>query len=455
MLLGERVSFPTTVAYFVFAYNFFFGLMVFGCLVLYILATVLMSEWRTKFKRAANKLDNQTRTIGVDSLINFETVKYHGAEQFEVDRFRASLVSYQKESWKNSASIQLMNVVQILIIYASLFGGCALCAYYIVYKQQDVGSFVLYTTYMVQLYSPLNFLGNYYRMIQQSFIDLENLLDLFMQKVEVTDRDGCEVLNIEGGEIEFDDVTFHYRPDQPILKNVSFKVPAGKTVAVVGPSGSGKSTLIRLVFRFYDIQGGCISIDGQDITKVTQHSLRKSIGVVPQDTVLFSDTIGYNIHYGRPDADEDEMKAAAERADIHDRIQTFPDGYETKVGERGQKLSGGEKQRVAIARTVLKAPRIIMLDEATSALDTQTERNIQGALDDVSKDRTTLVVAHRLSTVVNADMIMVLKDGVIVERGTHQELIDTPGSVYSEMWNQQAMVDSEIKARGDSEDSML
>ncbi|XP_063720245.1 ATP-binding cassette sub-family B member 6-like [Symsagittifera roscoffensis] len=265
--------------------------------------------------------------------------------------------------------------------------------------------------------------------------------------VEVTDHKGCAALSIEGGEIKFDDVTFHYRPDQPILKNVSFKVPAGKTVAVVGPSGSGKSTLIRLVFRFYDIQGGCISIDGQDISKVTQHSLRKSIGVVPQDTVLFSDTIGYNIHYGRPDASEEEMKVAAERADIHERIiHTFPDGYETRVGEKGQKLSGGEKQRVAIARTILKAPKIILLDEATSALDTQTERNIQSALDDVSKDRTTLVVAHRLSTVVNADMIMVLKDGVIVERGTHQELIDTSGSIYSEMWNQQATVFGENEA---------
>ncbi|XP_075243615.1 ATP-binding cassette sub-family B member 6-like isoform X2 [Convolutriloba macropyga] len=441
------------IGYFVFAFNLYFGLMVFLCMAFYIGATVLVSEWRTKYKRETNKLDNQTRTKAVDSLLNFETVKYYGAEAYEVNRYRSSLLDYQREQWKFQASLQLLNFIQVIIVNMGLLGGCILCAYYIVYEDEPVGTFVLYSTYMLQLYGPLNFLGIWYRVIQQSFIDMENMLDLFMEPREVTDAENCTELTLRGGEVEFKNVSFHYTPEKPILKNVSFKVPAGSTVAVVGPSGSGKSTLIRLLFRFYDIQGGLITIDGQDISKVSQSSLRRNIGVVPQDTVLFNDTIKYNIQYGRPTAEDSEVIESAERADIHERIRDFPLGYETVVGERGLKLSGGEKQRVAIARTVLKAPRMVLLDEATSALDTQTERNIQSALNDVIKHRTTLVVAHRLSTVVDADIILVLKDGVIVERGTHHELLSQSESVYCDMWNQQikAVQNGNSGSSGDEE----
>ncbi|EAT40111.1 AAEL008134-PA [Aedes aegypti] len=432
------VDILVAVVFFVMAFNWWFGFIVFLTMALYIVATIMVTEWRTKFQRRMNLADNQQKARSVDSLLNFETVKYYGAEQYEVDSYREAILKYQDEEWKSSITLNILNTMQNVIVCGGLLAGSLLCAYLVVYEEGlTVGDYVLFASYIIQLYVPLNWFGTFYRAIQKNFVDMENMFDLMREEQEVIDAPGAgELAVIRGGGIDFSNVTFGYTPERFVLRNVSFTVPAGKTVAIVGPSGAGKSTIMRLLFRFYDVESGSISIDGQNIKTVKQASLRKAIGVVPQDTVLFNNTIKYNIQYGRVDAPEVDVIMAAKSADIHEKILTFPDQYETAVGERGLRLSGGEKQRVAIARTILKSPFIVLLDEATSALDTQTERNIQSALSKVCANRTTLIIAHRLSTIIHSDDIIVLKDGVIVERGRHEALLEKQG-VYADMWNQQ------------------
>lgn len=431
------------IVYFSMFFNAWFGLIVFLCMSLYLTLTIVITEWRTKFRRDMNTQENATRAQAVDSLINFETVKYYNAESYEVDRYREAIIKYQGLEWKSSASLVLLNQTQNLVIGFGLLAGSLLCAYFVSEQKLQIGDFVLFGTYIIQLYMPLNWFGTYYRMIQTNFIDMENMFDLLKEETEVKDLPGAGPLHFQRGQIEFENVHFSYSDGRETLQDVSFTVMPGQTLALVGPSGAGKSTILRLLFRFYDISSGCIRIDGQDISQVTQASLRSHIGVVPQDTVLFNDTIANNIRYGRITAGNDEVEAAAKAAGIHDSIMSFPDGYETQVGERGLKLSGGEKQRAAIARTILKAPDIILLDEATSALDTSNERAIQASLAKVCANRTTIVVAHRLSTVVNADQILVIKEGCIVERGRHDSLL-SQGGVYADMWRLQQQVQDEI-----------
>nr|XP_008194673.1 PREDICTED: ATP-binding cassette sub-family B member 6, mitochondrial isoform X2 [Tribolium castaneum] len=431
------VDIIVAVVFFVVTFNAWFGLIVFITMVLYIALTISITEWRTKFQRRMNLADNETRARSVDSLLNFETVKYYGAEQYEVEAFREAILRYQVEEWKSNITLNILNTVQNIIICTGLLAGSLLCAWMVVEKGElRVGDYVLFATYIVQLYVPLNWFGTYYRAIQKNFVDMENMFDLLKEDQEVIDAPNAGPIAVKRGAVEFNNVSFGYLPERLVLKNVTFSVPQGKTVALVGPSGSGKSTIIRLLFRFYDVETGSVIIDGQNIKTVTQESLRRAIGVVPQDTVLFNNTIRYNIKYGRLTATDADVIEAARGADIHDRILTFPDAYDTQVGERGLRLSGGEKQRVAIARTLLKAPMIILLDEATSALDTQTERNIQESLDRMCANRTTIIVAHRLSTVIHADEILVLRDGEIIERGKHEHLIGQEG-VYASMWKQQ------------------
>ncbi|XP_012938229.1 ATP-binding cassette sub-family B member 6, mitochondrial [Aplysia californica] len=428
------------IVYFVTFFNYLFGIIVFISMAFYLAATFIVTEWRTKYRRLMNLKDNEANAKAVDSLLNFETVKYYGASDWEKERYTGAVLEYQSFEWKSTASLNLLNLAQNFVNSVGLAAGSLLCAWAVVHSINDlkltVGDYVLFGTYLAQLYVPLNWLGTYYRMIQQSFIDMENMFDLLGQDVEIQDDPDSSDLVLSGGEIQFKNVSFHYEPSKAILKNVSFTVPSGQTYALVGHTGSGKSTIVRLLFRFYDVQSGCIKIDGQDITKVTQKSLRDSIGVVPQDTVLFNSDIRYNIRYGRVGASDVDVEEAAQAAEIHDRILTFPRQYETVVGERGLKLSGGEKQRVAIARTLLKAPAIVLLDEATSALDTKTERNIQSSLARVCENRTTIIVAHRLSTIIHAHQIIVLNEGEILESGTHQELLDHGGH-YADMWQQQ------------------
>ncbi|XP_071418132.1 ATP-binding cassette sub-family B member 6 isoform X2 [Pithys albifrons albifrons] len=430
------------IVYFTSVFSAWFGLIIFVCMSLYLTLTIFITEWRTKYRRDMNTRDNDAKSRAVDSLLNFETVKYYNAESYEVNRFNDAIVKYQVSEWKVSASLGLLNQTQNLVIGLGLLAGSLLCAYFVTENKLQVGDFVLFGTYIIQLYTPLNWFGTYYRMIQNSFVDMENMFELFHEEQEVKDVVNASDLHLEAGQIEFENVHFSYMDGKEILQDISFSVMPGQTLALVGPSGSGKSTIIRLLFRFYNVQGGCIRIDGQDISQVKQASLRAHIGVVPQDTVLFNDTIANNIRYGRILATDQEVQEAAQAADIHDRILSFPDGYNTQVGERGLKLSGGEKQRVAIARTILKGPRIILLDEATSALDTETERHIQASLAKVCIHRTTIVVAHRLSTVVGADQILVLKGGCIVERGRHEELLQK-GGVYAGMWLQQQATDED------------
>ncbi|VDL93502.1 unnamed protein product [Schistocephalus solidus] len=410
------------IVYFITAFNFWYGLIVFITMLAYLVITVLITEWRTKFRRTMNNLDNVKSGVAVDSLLNFETVKYYTAESFEVNRYKKAVIDYQRASWQSSASLSLLNVTQSLIISLGLLIGTLLCAHAVVAGNLTLGDFVLFCTYVTQLYLPLNFFGTYYRMLQSSFVDLENMFELLEEHSKILDIPDATVLTVRGGKIEFQNVNFCYIAERPVLKNISFTVEPGKKLALVGQTGSGKSTVIRLLFRFYEPSGGRILIDNQDISK---------------DTVLFNDTIGYNIRYGRISATEEELQSAARAAEMHDRIMEFPDGYDTIVGERGLKLSGGEKQRVAIARTILKAPRIVVLDEATSALDTGTERLIQGSLEKVCENRTTVMVAHRLSTILHADEILVLHAGEIVERGRHEDLIAIPGGRYAALWRQQ------------------
>ncbi|CAO1384049.1 unnamed protein product [Diamesa hyperborea] len=425
------------VVFFITAFNWWFGLIVFTTMVLYIASTIVITEWRTKFQRRMNLADNETRARSVDSLLNFETVKYYGAENYEVDCYREAILNYQKEEWNSMITLNILNTIQNVIVCLGLIVGSLLCAYLVVHQEGlTVGDYVLFASYIIQLYVPLNWFGTFYRAIQKNFVDMENMFDLMKEEQEVIDAPNAPALKCTRGGIDFSNVTFAYTPEKIILRNITFNIAPGKTVALVGPSGAGKSTIMRLLFRFYDVKTGAIMIDGQNIKTVTQESLRSAIGVVPQDTVLFNNTIKYNIKYGKLVSSDTDVITAARSADIHEKILSFPQQYDTQVGERGLRLSGGEKQRVAIARTILKAPQIVLLDEATSALDTQTERNIQSALAKVCVNRTTLIIAHRLSTIIHSDEILVLKDGEVVERGRHEQLLIDDG-LYADMWNQQ------------------
>ncbi len=410
--------------------------------VVYIGYTMMVTEWRIRFRRSMNDADTSANTRAIDSLLNYETVKYFGNEEHEAQRYDERLANYEEAAVKSNVSLAALNFGQAAIISVGLTLVMILSAAGIVDGTMTVGDFVLANTYLMQLYQPLNLFGFVYREIKQALIDIEAMFQLLAVDAEIVDDPDARELEANGSSIRFEAVDFAYDTRRPILKDVSFMVPAGKKVAVVGPSGAGKSTLSRLLFRFYDVADGAITIDGQDLRRVTQQSLRAAIGIVPQDTVLFNDTVAYNIAYGRPGATQEEVEEAARLARIHDFVIGLPDGYDTMVGERGLKLSGGEKQRVAIARTILKNPKILIFDEATSALDTHTERAIQANLNDIAKGRTTLVVAHRLSTVVDADEILVLEAGEIVERGRHNDLLERDG-VYAGMWRRQQQGSSE------------
>ncbi len=421
-------------------------LLVIGVTIwLYVWFSIRYSDRRIAIRRRMNESDNDANTKSVDSLLNFETVKYFGNEKMEAARFDVAMERYEAAANETWYSLSWLNMGQAVIFTV----GVALCmvmsAHEVVAGTQTLGDFVLLNTLLMQLGIPLNFIGFMYREIRQGVTDLEQMFDLLDEPAEIVDAPNATSLSVQGGSVRFEDVHFAYDPDRQILKGITFEIPAGKTVAVVGPSGAGKSTLSRLLFRFYDVTSGRVTIDGQDIREVTQESLRTAIGMVPQDTVLFNDTIFYNIRYGRPDASAEEVREAARQARIAHFVEGLPNGYDTPVGERGLKLSGGEKQRVAIARTILKSPPILILDEATSALDTNTEREIQAELDRVAEGRTTMVIAHRLSTVVNADEIIVLEKGRIAERGAHAELIEK-GGLYATMWQRQREAD-EAEAR--------
>ena len=417
-------------------YDWTFAAVTFVTIVGYIAFTFSITDWRVRFRREMNERNTESNTKAVDSMLNFETVKYFANEEHEARRYDTALQAYERAAVKSETTLSLLNLGQGIIIAGGLVAVMALAGKGVAAGQMSVGDFVLVNAYLIQLYTPLNFLGMVYRNIKQSLTDLEQMTSLLAVAPEVEDRAGARALVHRGGALAFRDVDFRYDPRRPILADVDFRVAPGATVAIVGPSGAGKSTIARLLFRFYDVDAGAIEIDGQDIRDVTQDSLRRAIGVVPQDTVLFNDTIYYNIAYGRPGATRAEVEEAARLARIHDFVAGLPDGYETMVGERGLKLSGGEKQRVAIARVILKAPIILVFDEATSALDTKTEREIQTSLAEVSAGRTTVVIAHRLSTVVDADEILVLEGGQIVERGHHSDLLRRRG-VYAMMWARQ------------------
>jgi ATP-binding cassette, subfamily B, heavy metal transporter len=417
-------------------YNWAFAAVTLATIVTYVGFTFLVTDWRIRYRREMNTRNSEANTKAVDSLLNYETVKYFANETHEAERYDSALHAYERAAVRSETTLALLNVGQGAIIAAGLIGVMILAADGVAAGHMTVGDFVLVNTYLLQLYQPLNFLGMVYRNIKQSLTDLEQMMSLIKIEPEIEDRPEAPPLAVRHGAVAFRHVDFRYDVRREILKDVDFVVPPGASLAIVGPSGAGKSTIARLLFRFYDADAGAIEIDGQDIRDITQDSLRRSIGVVPQDTVLFNDTIFYNIAYGRPGASRAEIEEAARLARIHDFIAALPDGYETMVGERGLKLSGGEKQRVAIARVVLKAPRILIFDEATSALDTKTEREIQASLAEVATDRTTVVIAHRLSTVVDADQILVLDGGRIVERGDHRELL-ARGGVYATMWARQ------------------
>ncbi|MFL6828322.1 MAG: ABCB family ABC transporter ATP-binding protein/permease [Bradyrhizobium sp.] len=404
--------------------------------VIYMYYTYVATEWRIEIRRTMNDSDTEANTKAIDSLLNYETVKYFSAETREAVRYDRSMERYEQASVKTYTSLAVLNTGQAIIFTFGLTATMVMCAIGVRSGQNTVGDFVMVNAMMIQLYQPLNFMGMVYREIKQAIIDIEKMFNVLSRDPEIKDVPGAQPLVVTSGNVRFEDVRFAYDPERPILKGLSFDVPAGKTVAIVGPSGAGKSTISRLLFRLYDVSSGKILIDGQDIRNVTQSSLRASIGMVPQDTVLFNDTIRYNIRYGRWDATDAEVEQAAQLAQIDPFIRMSPKGYETQVGERGLKLSGGEKQRVAIARTVLKAPPILVLDEATSALDSHTEHEIQEALERVSRNRTSLVIAHRLSTIVSADEIIVLDQGRIAERGTHAQLLAS-GGLYASMWNRQ------------------
>jgi ABC-type transport system involved in Fe-S cluster assembly fused permease/ATPase subunit len=427
------LEFTLVAAVLLAKFDWRFAAVTFTAVAAYLSFTFLVSEWRIEIRRRANELDSKANTRAIDSLLNYETVKYFGNERFEARRYDESLQNYEAAAVKSEASLGLLNIGQSMIIASALTALMFLAAEGVASKAFTLGDLVLVNALLIQLYIPLNALGMVYRAIKQALADMERMFTLLGANQEVADRPGAPELPAGPARVEFRDVSFHYEPARQILHGVNFTIPAGRRVAVVGPSGSGKSTLARLLFRFYDVTGGAILVNGMDIRDVTQKSQRAAIGIVPQDTVLFNDSILYNVRYGRPEAGDDEVVAAARAAHIHDFVMSLPAQYETMVGERGLKLSGGEKQRVAIARAILKDPRILIFDEATSALDSKSEKAIQGELERISEGRTTLVIAHRLSTVMGADEILVLDKGRIVERGPHRSLVGA-GGTYAQMW---------------------
>ena len=439
-ILPTLIEFCLVLGYFAYSYDIWFAAITLVALVLYIIFTIVVTEWRTHFRRTMNDMDSKANQKAIDSLLNFETVKYFGNEAFEASRYDENLLRYQTAAVKSQKTLAFLNLGQQIIIAVGLMLILWRATLGVVNGTMTLGDLVLVNTLMIQLYIPLNFLGVIYREIKQSLTDMDRMFSLLNTDKEIADSPDAIPLQIQnqdhGPDVRFENVSFHYESKREILHNVSFNIPAGRITAVVGQSGAGKSTLARLLFRFYDVQSGKILIDGQNIQDVTQASLRKAIGIVPQDTVLFNDTIGYNIAYGNPSASIEEVQEAARAAQIDDFIKRLPEGYDTQVGERGLKLSGGEKQRVAIARTLLKKPAMLIFDEATSALDSKTERAFQEELLSLAKNRTTLIIAHRLSTIVHADQILVMEHGQIIERGTHLDLLASKGR-YAEMWQMQ------------------
>jgi ABC-type transport system involved in Fe-S cluster assembly fused permease/ATPase subunit len=450
-ILPTLVEITLVIGYLALNYDIWFSVITAAALVTYIVFTVVVTEWRTHFRRTMNDLDSKANVKAIDSLINYETVKYFGNEDYEARRYDHGLQHYESAAVKSQTSLSVLNTGQSMIIAIAVTLILWRATQGVIDGQMTLGDLVLVNAFMIQLYIPLNFLGVIYREIKQSLADMERLFSLLDQHREIADAPHAKPLVINGAEVEFSHVDFSYETKRQILFDVNFTIAAGTTTAVVGHSGSGKSTLSRLLFRFYEADGGSITIDGQDLRDVTQASLRKAIGIVPQDTVLFNDTIEYNIAYGKPDATRNEVIAAARAAYIHDFIETLPDGYATMVGERGLKLSGGEKQRVAIARTLLKNPAILIFDEATSALDSKAEQAIQAQLKDIAQNRTTLVIAHRLSTIADADQILVLDHGRIIERGTHGQLLAADGA-YAQMWARQQASQDEIAASPPADD---
>src|SRR5262245_9376947 len=430
------VEFALVVGVLLYEFDWRYAGAVLLMIALYLLFTVRATDWRIQIRRSMNESDTEANTKAIDSLLNYETVKYFGAEAWEARRYDKAVARYEQASIKSYSSLAVLNSGQAVIFTLALTLCMVMAVYDIAAGEKTVGHFVMVNALMLQLFIPLNFMGMVYREIKQSLIDIERMMDVLAVAPEVSDRADAQVLEVKAGTIRFENVKFAYEPERTILEGLSFEVPAGKMLAIVGPSGAGKSTISRILLRFYDVAGGRVTIDGHDIRDVTQASLRAQIGVVPQDTVLFNDSILYNIQYGRADASFEDVRKAAAMAQIDTFVDALPDGYFTTVGERGLKLSGGEKQRVAIARTILKGPPILILDEATSALDSHTEKEIQDALDEVSRNRTTLVIAHRLSTIVGADRILVLDQGRLVEQGTHGELL-ARGGLYASLWNRQ------------------
>jgi ATP-binding cassette subfamily B protein len=458
-ILPTLVEIGLVIGYLVLHYDVWFAGITIVALIVYIAFTVAITEWRTNFRRTMNELDSKANTRAIDSLINYETVKYFGNEEYEARRYDHSLQKWETAAVKSQTSLSMLNTGQSLIIAVAVTLILWRATQGVIDGKMTLGDLVLVNAFMIQLYIPLNFLGVIYREIKQSLADMERLFKLLDQHREVADTPQAKPLAVRGAEVKFSHVDFSYESKRQILFDVDFTIPAGTTTAVVGHSGSGKSTLSRLLFRFYDINAGAITIDGQDLRQITQTSLRKAIGIVPQDTVLFNDTIEYNIAYGKPDASKEEIIAAAKAAYIHDFIESLPDGYASMVGERGLKLSGGEKQRVAIARTLLKNPAIMIFDEATSALDSRAEQAIQAQLKEIAKDRTTLVIAHRLSTIADAAQILVLDHGRIIERGTHAQLLATDGA-YAQMWERQqarreAVAVSPTEEEGEAEPAVV